>query len=298
MGAATRPEILVPGPRRLADPLHGFCLEARLDIVASVRRSPTLAVQLVNYRTRSYLDRCLATVIPDLDASGIDYQVNLLDNASGETLDDLLQEFPGCRTFSSERNLGFGGGHNLLASKVGSPYLLILNPDVEFISPNTGLRLLSVLRTDETIKVVGPKLIALTGQAQAYDHGRLRGPRAQLAVRGGDSYWRATNVAQDVAWVSGAALLVEHAMFARVDGFDENLFLYKEDEDLCLRIRRAGGRVFYEPSVVVRHHGGVVADRMQEMAPAVDYFLQKHLLTRPSHRLLRAAHQCLAYLRL
>jgi hypothetical protein len=59
-----------------------------------------------------------------------------------------------------------------------------------------------------------------------------------------------------------------------------------------------GGRVFYEPSVMVRHHGGVVADRQHEMDPAINYFINKHLLNRYSHRLLRAAHRGLAHLRL
>ncbi len=45
----------------------------------------------------------------------------------------------------------------------------------------------------------------------------------------------------------GGRELVDHAAFGAVGGFDENLFLYKEDEDLCLRLRKAGGTVVYEP---------------------------------------------------
>lgn len=260
--------------------------------------APILAVQIVNYRTRSYLERCLATVVPDLESSGIDYEINLLENASGETLDDLAEGLRACHALRSERNLGFGGGHNLLASKSDARYLLILNPDVEFLSEDTSKRLLSTATADPSIKVVGPKLIGPTGLAQPYDHGRLRGLRAQLALRGGHSYWRETTVSQEVAWASGAAMLVERAAYEDVGGFDENLFLYKEDEDLCLRIRHMGGRVVYEPSITVRHEGSVVATRKESLEQATAYFFEKHLLNTPAHRMLRAAHQWLAYMRL
>lgn len=259
---------------------------------------PILAIQIVNYRTRSYLEQCLTTLVPDLDASGVRYEINLLENASGDTLDDLAAKYPPSRVLTAERNLGFGGGHNRLASVTGARYLLILNPDVEFISAGTTSRLLAAIAADDAIRVVGPKLVGANGDAQRYDHGRLRGLRAQLALGGGHSYWRPTDVAQDVAWVSGAVLLIDRVTFSEVGGFDENLFLYKEDEDLCLRIRRAGGRIRYEPSITVRHLGSVVADRHDSLQQAASYFFAKHLLNRPAHRLLRALHQGLGYLRL
>ena len=94
------------------------------------------------------------------------------------------------------------------------------------------------------------------------------------------------------------AVSVERAAFASVGGFDEKLFLYKEDEDLCLRLREAGGAVVYEPGVAVRHHGSVVADLHQELASASSYYFAKHFRDRPSRRAFAAAHQTLAYLRL
>lgn len=267
------------------------------DIVAGVHGPPIVAVQIVNYRTRSYLERCLATVVADVAADGLAYEINLLENASGETLDDLPGRFPTCRVFSSPTNLGFGGGHNLLAARTAAPHLLILNPDVELLAPSSIARLLGVLASDRAVKVVGPRLVGADGSPQPYDHGRLHGLRAQLALRGGHSYWRATDARQEVAWVSGAALLIEHPAFDLVGGFDQGLFLYKEDEDLCLRVRRAGGRVLYEPGVTVRHHGSVVGERRQGLELASAYFFQKHGLNRRTHRLARAAHRGLAYLR-
>lgn len=257
-----------------------------------------VAIQIVNYRTRRYLERCLETVVSDLARSDLPYEVNLLENASGEDLQELAGRFSNCTAFSAPENLGFGGGHNLLAGRTEAPRLLILNPDVEVVTPGSIERLIAVLAGDDRVKAAGPKLLLPDGGAQPYDHGRLHGLRATIALNGGHSYWRATDVRQEVAWVSGAAMAIERAAFAAIGGFDSRLFLYKEDEDLCLRLRAAGGAVVYEPAVVIRHHGGVVADRHRELAAASSYFFAKHYSGRPSRRAFAAAHQTLAYLRL
>jgi GT2 family glycosyltransferase len=266
--------------------------------VAAVPRSPELAIQIVNYSTRTYLERCLATVAPDLNQSGLDYEINLLDNGSGDQLADLAHDLSNCRLSESEQNLGFGGGHNLLAKQTQAEYLMILNPDVEFVAPDTARRLLAVARGSKRVKVAGPRLITDDGLAQPYDHGRLHGIRAKIAIRGGHSYWRELTERQDVAWVSGAAMLIERRAFMSIGGFDENLFLYKEDEDLCLRLREAGAEIAYEPGIVVLHHGSVVADRRSELARASSYYFAKHYPNRRSRRAFAAAHQWLAYLRL
>jgi GT2 family glycosyltransferase len=269
-----------------------------LDIVVAMPDGTRLAVQVVNYRTRRYLERCVETVVSDLEASGLGREINLLDNASGEDLEDIAEQFAGVRAFTAAENLGFGGGHNLLAAKTEAPYLLILNPDIEVVAPGTVARLLDVVAGDPRVCAAGPKLVMDDGKPQPYDHGRLYGARAAIALRGGHSYWRATNLRQEVAWVSGAALLVEHAAFRAIGGFDERLFLYKEDEDLCLRLREAGGAVIYDPGVVVHHHGSVVADRDAELVGAVDYFFAKHYAGSRGRRAFAAAHQTLAYLHL
>jgi GT2 family glycosyltransferase len=261
---------------------------------------PTLAVQVVNFRTRRYLERCVETVVSDLEGSGLAYEVNLLDNASGEgeEVAAVAARYPGCRSFSEPVNVGFGGGHNRLSAETRAAYLMILNPDVEILAAGAISRLLRVLAGSAQAKVVGPKLLMADGRPQPYDHGRLHGARAAIALKGGHSYWRATDVRQEVAWVSGAAMLVERAAFASIGGFDEKLFLYKEDEDLCLRLRQAGWSVVYEPGVVIRHVGSVVADTHRELVGASSYYFTKHFPHRPSRRAFAAAHQTLAYLHL
>jgi N-acetylglucosaminyl-diphospho-decaprenol L-rhamnosyltransferase len=259
---------------------------------------PTLAVQIVNYRTRSYLERCLPSVIADLEASGLSFEVNLLDNASGESLEDLAVADGRVTATTSDRNNGFGAGHNLLAAATQAEHLWLLNPDVELTEPDTAGRLLRTLSAPDAIQAVGPRLTGVDGEPQPYDHGRLRGARAQIAIRGGHSYWRASAVARRVAWTSGAALMLRRDTFQSLGGFDERLFLYKEEEDLCLRLRAAGGEVLYDPEVTVRHVGTVVADRPRWVAESERYYITKHLRPGLSQRAFAAVHHGLAYVHL
>jgi hypothetical protein len=53
-----------------------------LDIVGLMRDCPLIAVQVVNYRTRRYLERCVETVVADLEGSSMAFEINLLDGSS------------------------------------------------------------------------------------------------------------------------------------------------------------------------------------------------------------------------
>ena len=120
------------------------------------------------------------------------------------------------------------------------------------------------------------------------DHGELHGFRARVALAAGDSHYRRRDSPADVAWVSGAACLVDRAAFDAVGGFDPEFFLYKEEEDLFVRMRERGGRVLYLPTVRMRHDGGVVASRDEHMPSSVARFAAKHA---PRRRLIAPVHR-------
>ena len=133
---------------------------------------------------------------------------------------------------------------------------------------------------------VGPQLVSASGAVDPRDHGELHGVRGRLAQAAGDSFYRRRDTPTDVAWVSGAACLVDRAAFDAVGGFDPEFFLFKEEEDLLRRIRAQGGRVLYLPTVRVRHEGGVVASRDEHMAASMSRFTDKHVHSRWQRRLV------------
>ena len=243
-----------------------------------------VAVQVVNYRTRPHLEACLPTLLADL--AELDHRVLVLDNASGDDLSDAARRHPEVAFSTAERNLGFGAGHNRLAALHDARAVLFLNPDTEIVEPRTVERLLEALGGE--VAAVGPQLVSASGAVDPRDHGELHGVRGRLAQAAGDSFYRRRDAPADVAWVSGAACLVDRAAFDEVGGFDPEFFLFKEEEDLLRRIRGRGGRVLYLPTVSVRHEGGVVASRAEHMPASQARFAAKHA---PRRRALLPVHR-------
>lgn len=255
-----------------------------------------LAIQIVNYKTREHLARCLASVTEDLQHDSRRYTLDVLDNASGDDLGFVTERYPEARIHRSPRNVGFGAGHNLLAAVTEAPFMFILNPDVEVVTPGAISFLLDILSADSRIAAIGPRLVDRSGRALRWDHGRLTGFRGQISQRAGHSYWRATDSPLDVAWVSGAATMARRQHFTAVGGFDERFFLYKEDEDLCLRMREQGGAIRYEPRVSLFHEESVVASRGPELARSERYFIEKHFGDSRAQRMFAVAHKLLPHL--
>jgi len=138
-----------------------------------------VAVQVVNYRTRRQLEVCLPSVLADV--AELDSRVLVLDNASGDDLSALAAAHPDVEFVDSERNVGFGAGHNLLAARHDAPALLILNPDTEIVEPRTVARLLEALR--DGVAAVGPQLVSASGAVDPRDHGELHAvPGCQAMV--------------------------------------------------------------------------------------------------------------------
>lgn len=215
---------------------------------------PDLAVQIVNYNSAVDLLGCMNGLLHDLPLNKCRSRILVLDNASTSERDrdhlSALARLPGVQVYFSDNNIGFAAGHNLLLGKHEAPNVLILNPDILFHETNVTGRLMETLTERDDVKVVGPKLTHLDGDTQAYDHGELSPvtiPGLCISVR--------RRRKGPVAWVSGAAMLADGETLRKMGGFDERFFLYHEDEAYCLRVRREGGRVIYNPDVSLVHLG-------------------------------------------
>lgn len=238
-----------------------------------------LAIQIVNFKTKKYLFDCIEGIEKDLREVDIEYKILILDNASGDDLSNIKNRFSGIELHYSDQNKGFGAGHNYLSKKIESEFILILNPDIKFIEADTITRLISEFSGDLNIAVVGPKLVNECGD-QRWDHGELKGFWAWYATHTGGSHWTRKSIRGEVAWVSGAFFLIRRDVFEKVRKFDEKFFLYKEEEDLCLRIRQNGYKVIYEPAIQVFHHGSAVASKSLYFDASDRYFVEKHFRSR------------------
>ncbi|MFA6252991.1 MAG: glycosyltransferase family 2 protein [Patescibacteria group bacterium] len=238
-----------------------------------------LSIQIVNYNTKKYLVGCLDSILKDLKNSNISYKILILDNDSSDDLGDLQLKYKQhnqIEFYKNNKNVGFGGGHNILAKKIDAKYLLILNPDILFIEEKTISRMLDCFLSDSSVKIVGPKLVNKNGRQQAWDYGELHSLLARLLGSIGISFWRPQNKVIEAAWVSGAVFLIERNIFDELHGFDDKIFLYYEELELCLRARQNKAKVMYDPAIKVLHVGLPSSSRNRYMFTSYGYVLDKH----------------------
>jgi len=230
-------------------------------------------VVTIAYRSGRYLRAC---VEPLSRTPGV--RTIVVDNAcpehSAETVADL-----DVRLVRMSRNVGFAAGCNAGAAAGSGDVILFLNPDAE-MRPSEVEGLGELFDEDPTLGAIGPRILEASGEVQP---SMRRTPRL-LAAFGEAlflqhlfrrSAWPTEIVragygeARSSEWLSGAVLCVRRVAFEQVGGFDERFFMYCEDTDLCLRLRRAGFEVRYDPAATAMHVGGGSAPRPLQAAQRV-----------------------------
>jgi GT2 family glycosyltransferase len=125
---------------------------------------------------------------------------------------------------------------------------LFLNPDAS-LTPQTLSALLEAAARHPSASVFNPVIRGQSGKA------RLR--KRSLPKRGWfQSAGDLPETDCEVTGLSGAALFVKRADFEAVGGFDPDIFLYHEDEDLCFRLRQSCGPLMFVRKAEVHHIGG------------------------------------------
>jgi len=234
--------------------------------------APPASVIVLTRDTRELTLHCLASFAPEVDRLG--WQIIVVDNASSDgTAEAVRTRFPFVEIVGGERNLGFAGGNNLGLRQAGGDAVLLVNSDVS-AAAGTLQALAHELAARPDLGVISAGLRTAAGDAQPFAFGDdptlayllRRGVRA-LARRGPLHDWDVDRPVE-TGWVSGACMGVRRAAIERVGLLDERFALYFEDVDWCLRIRRAGWKVSYDPRFPVTHLGGRslperrVADRL------------------------------------
>lgn len=169
----------------------------------------------------------------------------------------------------SEKNLGFAKGNNFAARKANGKWLLFLNSDTEIVpgtlkemddflsgNPNAGIASCNLLNSDGTIQPQGgylPRLSTVAFWALFIDDlpvFKQLLPSYQLRRK---SFFSGNP--KKTGWVAGTAMWVSSQSWKQLGGFDESLFMYGEDVELCLRAGKLWRDVMLNPRASVVHLG-------------------------------------------
>lgn len=251
--------------------------EGRLGVEAEARRrlgerpepdelpSPriTVGAVVVTFNDANHLALTLRGLVAQVA------EVVVVDLGSKDrTRESVAERFPGVSVIALPLEAGFGAAVNEGARRLDQPFLLVLHGDAR-LRPGALERLYGTVN-DSRMRVAcgGPRLVAPHGTVElsaGFRPTRWRHWRAawtDLVPR-----WKllkprrkpkrvayfAPSVRTDVDWVSGTAMLMCRDAFDEVGGMDERYFLAYGDVDFCLRLRRAGWGVTYEPRARAIH---------------------------------------------
>ncbi len=230
-----------------------------------------LSVIIVTYNTKRFLGPCLSSV---LAADPADKEVFVVDNASRDGSADLVErDFPQVRLIRNAENRGFAAANNQALPLCRGRCLLYLNPDTE-VRPGALTAGIAYLDTHPAVGLAGARMINPDGSHQESVSLRYPGERHTRGELAG--------LPGEIAAVLGAAMFAPADLIRSLGGFDEDFFLYGEDQDLCLRIRRAGREIGFIGDAVIFHAGGgseqdsPSADVVRRKVRAEYLFYRKH----------------------
>lgn len=255
----------------------------------------TLSIIIVTFNTREMTLDCLRALTQDI--ADIDAEIFVVDNASrDDTAASVMETYPSVRYILNERNLGFGAANNQALKLSNGDFILLLNSDA-FPKPGAIPTLIKELQSQPKTGLIGPRLLNSDGTTQLSCFKFPSPARAWL-----ENLWLASifpntscgdyrrwphDVPRLVEWVIGACVLVRREVYEQVGGFDERFFMYAEESDWQLRIKKAGWDIAFTPNAQVTHLAGASATG-SESKPApvarinpiffnsLDYYERKH----------------------
>jgi N-acetylglucosaminyl-diphospho-decaprenol L-rhamnosyltransferase len=243
-----------------------------------------VATIIVSWNTVALLRDCLRAL--PAAAAGVEHEVVVVDNGSTDGSPAMVtREFPSVRLICNADNVGFARANNQAIRATQSEYVLLLNSDT-VARPDALAGLARFMDQRPRTGAAGPCLLRPDGSPQPYAFGsdpslRYLTARAakRLLFRRYLHDWT-TNAVQEVDWVSGACMIVRRAAIEQVGLLDEQMFMYFEDNEWCLRLRRADWQVYYNPQVAIIHLGGKSARRnpaaQRAYGDSLRYFYRKH----------------------
>ncbi len=228
-----------------------------------------LGIVIVNYNTRERLRECLKS----LEASrGVSFVTYVVDNCSTDDSAAMVRdEFPQVHLITSPVNGGYSYANNLglralLALQPPPPFMLLLNPDT--IVPEDALAgTLAFFKTHPQAGIVGPRLVMEDGKLDLACRRSFPNPELSIyhvlgltklfpkSKRFGryNLTYLDENQCTEVDSVVGAFMMMRTQALQQAGLLDESYFMYGEDLDLALRIKRRGWKVYYNPEVRVLH---------------------------------------------
>jgi len=240
------------------------------------------SIIILSHNKSAYTRKCLESI---LGAEGADLEVVVVDNGSTDDTPHLLTEMKeayqgkgwALLPIMNASNVGCCTGRNQGIEAASGRYLVFLDNDIMVKDADWLAKLRRVLDEDETVKMVGPKIIYpfVPHWIQCAGVGISKTGRVQFRGRGADKDTPEFNERREVQCLISAAVMLERSLVDEIGGFDEEFNPIEfEDFDLCYRARAKGYRIVYTPDVEIFHWESITSEGTAALSNT--YLIVKH----------------------
>ena len=237
-----------------------------------------IQISIITINYNGLKDTCeLIDTLPIEDES---LEVIVVDNASKEDEATIIeQRYPQVKVIRSKENLGFAGGNNLGIQVARGKYFFFINNDTLLRPQTSDLRLLiNRLESSPKIGAVCPKIRFAWGDNPIQFAGYTTLSRITMrnhAIGSGEQDKGQYDTAHPTPYAHGAAMMVKREAIAKAGLMPECYFLYYEELDWSMMIRRAGYDIWYEPTVTVYHKESQTTG---QQSPLRTYYITRNRL--------------------
>jgi N-acetylglucosaminyl-diphospho-decaprenol L-rhamnosyltransferase len=203
-----------------------------------------LTVIIVTFKSEKVIHDCIQSIDSEI-------KILIIDNSNSKIFkENLEKKYENVSCILSEKNLGMGAGNNLGIKNVKTDFAFILNPDV-VLDLNAINEIIEASKNINTFGIIAPIEIN-----QNY-------PNYELD-KNANSYLDKNNPFV-VKSVDGYAMLLNLKrinLIEKFDYFDENFFMYLENDDLCKRLNNNNEKIYIIPKAKIKHLGGQAVDKL------------------------------------
>ena len=230
-----------------------------------------VTVSIVNYRNYASARTAVKSLLEY--THGVRAKIYLIDNASGDgSAQRLADEFSALSVIFSDRNLGFGAGHNLVLDRIDSDFHAFVNPDI-ILKSDILAELTGFMRANPEVGLCTPAIRYEDGAPQCLPKrdpklkyliaNRLPGKRWEPLRRHYKMLDEDLSDLTDIEFASGCFLFARTSLVKEVGGFDDRYFMYFEDADLSRTVRSLARVVYYPFAYVIHDYARASAHRLR-----------------------------------
>jgi len=241
-----------------------------------------LSIIIVNWNTKNLLKQCLESI--KAHTKKISYEIIVVDNSSRDGSADMVEtNFPQVFLIKNKKNLGYGRANNQGLDRARGKYVLFLNSDIT-VNENCLDEMFDFMEDNPAVGASACKLTYPDGSLQHSCRQfpsfkvfflmliglRAVFPKMKIFRRYMMLDWDHGDL-REVDQIMGSFMFVRRNVLERIGSFDERYWMYFEEVDLCLRIKRAGWKIVHYPFVSAIHHLSKSSEQWPEIKRIIEF---------------------------